>query len=76
MMLSNFIRADWKNDCSRVVAYRIKSKVTVKTGPVGPQIDLGIDKYLPGGGTQIQFVLPDGEYSNNYLEYISEYAIN
>lgn len=70
------IQSGWKADCSRVVTYRVKANVRVRTGPVGPQIDLGVDRYLPGGGTQIELILPQGVYSNSYLEYVSERTIH
>ncbi len=67
------VKVAWKQDCSKVVTYRVKKNVTlpVKTGPVGPQIDLVANKYLPGGGSQIMINLPKGANLMEYFEPIS-----
>jgi len=67
------IKSNWKEDFGKVVTYRVKQGVElpVLEGPVGPQIDLNADKYLPGGGTQIQIMLDWKEDKMNYLEVIA-----
>ena len=42
-------------DIDRVVQYRVKeeSEIPANVGPIGPQIDLEINMYLPGGPNQI-----------------------
>jgi hypothetical protein len=46
-------------------------ELPVLKGPVGPQIDLAADKYLPGGGTQLQIMLDWKEDKMKYLEIVS-----
>lgn len=43
------IKSNWKLDCGQVATYRVKAGVELEVieGPVGPQIDLNADKYLP-----------------------------
>ena len=67
------IKSNWKEDFGKVVTYRVKQGVElpVLEGPVGPQIDLNANKYLPGGGTQIQLMLDWKEDKMNYLEVIA-----
>ncbi len=42
------IKYAWKNDCGKVVTYKVKDGVELicPKGPIGPQIDLGADIYL------------------------------
>lgn len=42
-----------------MVQYRVKEGVElpVQVGPVGPQIAVQVDKYLPGGASQIQMLV-------------------
>ena len=72
------VKSDWKVDCSKVVTYRVKQGVelTVLEGPVGPQIDINADKYLSGGGTQIQMLLDRSVDKMDYLEVVSIRSIN
>ncbi|PJI07819.1 MULTISPECIES: hypothetical protein [Clostridium] len=72
------VKSDWKVDCSKVVTYRVKQGVDlhVLEGPVGPQIDINADKYLPGGGTQIQMLLDRSVNKMDYLEVVSIRSIN
>ena len=72
------VKSDWKVDCSKVVTYRVKQGVElpVLEGPVGPQIDINADKYLPGGGTQIQMLLDRNVNKMDYLEIVSIRSIN
>lgn len=67
------VKVDWKPDCSKVVTYRVKEgmEISVIKGPVGPQIDLTVDKYLSGGGSQIQFFIDGNVNKMDYLEVVS-----
>ncbi|WP_338787955.1 ribonuclease YeeF family protein [Metabacillus sp. FJAT-53654] len=67
------IKSNWKEDFGKVVTYRVKTGVELQVleGPVGPQIDIAANKYLPGGGTQIQILLDWKENKMNYLEVVS-----
>lgn len=71
------VKSDWKTDCSKVVTYRVKEGVELPVikGPVGPQIDLNADKYLPGGGSQIQMLLDRSINKMDYLEIVSVRSI-
>ncbi|WP_339158197.1 hypothetical protein MKX50_01360 [Paenibacillus sp. FSL W8-0186] len=71
------VKSDWKVDCSKVVTYKVKEGVELPVikGPVGPQIDLNADKYLPGGSNQIQMLLPRGTDKMDYLEVVSVRSI-
>ncbi|WP_327608723.1 hypothetical protein [Virgibacillus tibetensis] len=67
------IKSEWKEDFGKVVTYRVKKGVElpVLEGPVGPQIDLAADKFLPGGGTQLQLLLDRKVNKVDYLEITS-----
>lgn len=72
------VKSDWKSDCSKVVTYRVKEGVEIPVieGPVGPQIDLSANKYLPGGGSQIQILLDRNANKMDYFEVVSIDSIN
>lgn len=63
----------WKEDVGKVVQYRVKDGMELPAleGTVGPQIDLKVDQYLPGGGKQFQFVLPEGKTLMDYVDIVS-----
>lgn len=67
------VKSDWKADCSKVIEYRVKGgvEIPVQIGPVGAQIDINIDKYLPGGANQIFINLGRGVNMMDYLEVVS-----
>ena len=64
------VKYNWKPDIDRVVQYRVKegSEIPANVGPIGPQIDLEINRYLPGGPNQIEMLM--GREKMNYLEII------
>lgn len=66
------IKSNWKADCGKVVTYQVKSGVTldVRTGPIGPQIDLGVDKYLTGDISLTQLDLFKGLSNIDRMDYI------
>ncbi|MGQ7371322.1 hypothetical protein ACTGV0_04100 [Streptococcus suis] len=51
-----------------MVQYRVKEGVEhpVQVGPVGPQIDVQVDKYLPGGTSQIHMIVEPA----NRMDYL------
>lgn len=65
------VKSKWKAEVDRVVQYRVKEGVELpaQVGPIGPQIDLDLDQYLPGGPNQIEFLVPQ-ENRMSYLEII------
>ena len=64
------VKYNWKPDIDRVVQYRVKegSEIPANVGPIGPQIDLEINRYLPGGPNQIEMLM--GREKMNFLEII------
>jgi hypothetical protein len=69
------IKVNWKDDCGKVVQYRVKQGVELicPSGPVGPQIDLVADKYLPGNMdiTQYDLFYDLGRIDRNeYIEFV------
>ena len=64
------VKYNWKADIDRVVQYRVKegSEIPANVGPIGPQIDLEINRYLPGGPNQIEMLM--GKERMNFLEII------
>lgn len=66
------IKIGWKDDCGKVVTYRIKQGVEleVPAGPIGPQIDLEVDTYLPGNESLTQLDLFNGLGKINRNDYI------
>ncbi|HFI0066043.1 TPA: hypothetical protein ACGORS_002310, partial [Streptococcus suis] len=66
------VKSDWKPELERVVQYRVKEGVElpVQVGPVGPQIDVQVDKYLPGGASQIQMLVEPANRMD-YLDIVS-----
>ena len=66
------IKYAWKNDCGKVVTYKVKDGVELicPKGPIGPQIDLGADIYLPGNSSLTQYYLFNGLGRINRNDYI------
>jgi len=66
------IKLDWKDDCGKIATYRVKSgkELNVPSGPIGPQIDLKADKYLPGNTGITQLDLFNGLGRINRTDYI------
>lgn len=55
------VKVAWKPAIDRVVTYEITSPLLADVGVVGPQIDAAVDRYLPGGGSQFQMMVPAAE---------------
>lgn len=53
------VKPEWKPEIDRVAIYEVKEGISIQglSGPVGPQIVLQNDLYLPGGADQIQILL-------------------
>lgn len=69
------IKYCWKDDCGKVVTYRIKEGVVLESpsGPIGPQIDLSMDLYHPGNESLTQYDLFNGLGMidrNDYIEFV------
>ncbi|HMG48419.1 MAG TPA: hypothetical protein VK614_13280 [Allosphingosinicella sp.] len=59
--LSLAVKMAWKPAIDRVVTYEITTPLPADVGTVGPQIDVPADRYLPGGGSQFQMMIPAAE---------------
>jgi hypothetical protein len=59
--LSLAVKVAWKPAIDRVVTYEITAPLIADVGTVGPQIDVPADRYLPGGGSQFQMMMPAAE---------------
>ena len=66
------IKYGWKDDCGKVATYRVKegSELLAPAGPIGPQIDLMVDKYLSGSDALTQYNLFYGLGKVNRNDYI------
>ena len=65
------VKDAWKPELDRVVSFELTDELPVKSGPVGPQIDIESGKYLPGGGTQVEMQVAPSERMK-YLKIIKE----
>ena len=72
------VKSNWKDKIDRVNQYRVKNGVELpaQVGPIGPQIDLGTDRYLPGGPNQIELLLDRAINKMEYLELIGQRPID
>jgi hypothetical protein len=59
--LSLAVKTAWKPAIDRVVTYEITAPLIADVGAVGPQVDLSADRYLPGGASQFQMMMPAAE---------------
>jgi len=59
--LSLAVKTAWKPAIDRVVTYEISAPLIADVGAVGPQVDLPADRYLPGGASQFQMMIPAAE---------------
>jgi hypothetical protein len=64
------VKYGWKNDIAGVVEYRVRKPLPVREGPVGPQVDLMTNRYLPGKGSQENFNIPRDQSRMDYLEVV------
>jgi hypothetical protein len=77
----NFVRNNlavkyaWKPEIDRVVTYELTRPTFIKSGPIGPQIDLNLNRVLPGGGDiQLQLLMAPSDRMN-HLKIIGEKRI-
>ncbi len=68
------VKQAWKPNIDRVVTYEVVKPLPVKIGPVGPQIDEGLGKYLAGGGQQVEMTVPPPDRIK-YLKVVEENPI-
>jgi hypothetical protein len=59
--MSLAVKTAWKPAIDRVVTYEITAPMIADVGTVGPQIDGPADRYLSGGGSQFQMMIPAAE---------------
>jgi hypothetical protein len=64
------VKSHWKSGIDKVVTFRVKEGMSlpVNVGPVGSQIDEAVGKYLPGGGNQIEILVPREDYSSIFKQ--------
>ena len=64
------VKPEWKPSIDRVAVYEVKDGVNIQglKGPVGPQIVLQNDLYLPGGADQVQILL---DRNINMMDYLT-----
>ncbi len=65
------ITHEFKSDVSLVQEYKVVKPLTVNEGLVGPQIDKVTGEYRPGGGTQLELLVPRRERIN-YIKPIGK----
>ena len=76
------VKYDWKTSCNVIREFEVNSGVELKVnaGPVGPQIDLRADIYLPGSTTISQYDLfsnlGSGIKREEYVHIVDEYWID
>ena len=65
------VKSSWKPELERVVQYRVKEGIELPAhvGPIGPQIDVEANRYLPGGPNQIE-MLVEPAHRMDYLDII------
>ena len=76
------VKEEWKPTCNKIREYEVNEgiELNVNAGPVGPQIDLGADVYLPGDTTITQYEL----FANlgkdidrqDYVHIVDEYWVD
>ena len=76
------VKYDWKTSCNVIREFEVNSgiELNVNAGPVGSQIDLGADLYLPGDTTITQYDLfsnlGSGIKREDYVHIIDEYWVD
>jgi len=68
------VRSDWKPDVDRVVTYEVVRPLPVRIGPIGPQVDPKLCRYLPGRWSQFQSLAEKGTF-RRYLKVLEVRAI-
>ena len=76
------VKYEWKTSCNVIREFEVNSNVELKVnaGPVGPQIDLGLDIYLPGSTNITQYDLfsnlGSGIKREDYVHIVDEYWVD
>jgi hypothetical protein len=76
------VKSNWKNTCNVIREFEVNEGVSLSIfqGPVGPQIDLNIDKYLPGDMNVTQYnlfsKLGNGKNRSDYVHIVDEYWVD
>ncbi len=55
------VKTAWKPAIERVATYEVTAPLLADVGTVGPQIDGPAGRYLPGGASQFQMMVPASE---------------
>ncbi|WP_330574011.1 hypothetical protein, partial [Criibacterium bergeronii] len=67
------VKSDWKKTCNVIREFEVNDGISLNVleGPVGPQVDLTIDSYLPGDMTITQYDLFSGlDHGINREDYV------
>ncbi|MGF6907695.1 hemagglutinin repeat-containing protein [Fusobacterium sp. PH5-44] len=66
------IKLGWKGEIGKVGEFQVNDGkiLPVNIGPVGPQIDLDLNKYLPGGANQYEMKIDMNKWGN-FIELIN-----
>lgn len=76
------VKYDWKTSCNVIREFEVNSgiELNVNAGPVGSQINLGTDLYLPGDTTITQYDLfsnlGSGIKREDYVHIVDEYWVD
>lgn len=62
----------FKPDIGYVQEYEIIKPIEAVKGPIGPQLDLDLERVLKGGENQIEFKFPDvRDADGNIIKYVN-----
>ena len=72
------VKYEWKDKLGKVVQFEVREGkiLPVRVGPVGPQIDLELNRYLPGGANQYEMIIGRNENRMDYIKDIGEKNID
>ena len=76
------VKSNWKNTCNVIREFEVNEGVNLNVleGPVGPQIDLPIDTYLPGDMSITQYdlfsKLGSGINRGDYVHIVDEFWVD
>jgi hypothetical protein len=65
------VKTEWKPSIDRVVTFEVTEPLLADVGLVGPQIDLEENRYLRGGASQLEMMVPSAQR----LKYIKQVTI-
>jgi hypothetical protein len=64
------VKTEWKPQIDRVVTFEVAEPMLVDAGQVGPQVDLVEGRYLEGGASQFEMLVPAADRMR-YLRQVS-----